>query len=121
MEKLLNLIKNNPALALIGVGVSLMVIGAAGGFEKFSLRIEDRGWRVALQNSSAEETAQGARETGESAPPVAEMSRSQDWVQAFTEFSQACLTNRHATSFRSPVSPAPIDKSHFKLCRKAPD
>jgi hypothetical protein len=48
VEKFLSaLIKNTP-LALIVIGLLLIVIGAAGGVEKYGLDIPDLRWRIAL-------------------------------------------------------------------------
>jgi len=48
MEKLLGRLIENTPLALVVIGLFLFVIGAAGGWERFSLQITESGWRITL-------------------------------------------------------------------------
>jgi hypothetical protein len=48
MEKFLKVLIKNTPLAIIIIGLFLLVVGAAGGLQKYSLNIEDVRWRIIL-------------------------------------------------------------------------
>jgi hypothetical protein len=48
VEKVIQALLKNTPLACVAIGVLLVLIGASGGMERFSLKIEEPAWRVAL-------------------------------------------------------------------------
>ena len=48
MDKFLKTLLKNTPLALVVIGVSLLLLGASGGFEKYGVKIEGVGWQVCL-------------------------------------------------------------------------
>lgn len=48
MDKFLKTLLKNTPLALIVIGVSLLLLGASGGFEKYGIKIDRVAWQITL-------------------------------------------------------------------------